>query len=190
MSVPLSLPCRVITLNVTTGPARAGTTLEGLVAEAIRLKQDTTDSLARFFALPEVVIGDVVHTLWNGGWVWMDFDTGLIGLTDRAEERDWDPANHPAVRTDRREYLYEPLSRLVFSQAQGRRRPHRDYVEVPPDVEGGVPIADTAPTELRAAVQRLVQEEQESYDNVVLSVLPAGARVRRAPCAGCHCRRR
>jgi hypothetical protein len=174
VSVLLSLPCRVITLNVMTGPARAGTTLEGLVAEAIRLEHDTTRDLARFFALPEVVIGDVVHTLWNGGWVWMDFDSGRIGLTDRAQERDWDPANHPAARTDRREYLYEPLSRLVFAQKQSRQRPHRDYVEVPADVEGGGPLADASPTELRAAVQRLVHEEQDSsYNSVVLSVLPA-----------------
>jgi hypothetical protein len=175
MSVQLTLPCRVITLNVTLGPARAGTTLEGLVAEAIRLKRDTTDSLATFFALPEVVIGDVVHSLWNGGWVWIDFDTGRIGLTDRAEEKDWDPVNHPAVRTERREYLYEPLSQLVFTQREGRRRPHRDHVEVPADIEAGIPIADAAPAELRGAVQRLVQEEQQSsYNSVVLSVLPAG----------------
>ena len=173
MSTYLSLPCRVITLNVTLGPASGGTTLEALVAEAIRLKRDTTESLASFFALPEPVIGDVVHSLWNGGWLWIDFDTGRIGLTDRAEERDWDPANHPAVRTERREYLYEPLSQLVFPQRQGQRRPHRDYLEVPADIDAGMPIADTAPAELRGAVQRLVVEEQESsYNSVVLSVLP------------------
>ena len=174
MSIDLSLPCRVITLNVTIGPSRAGTTLEGLVAEAIRLKHDSTARLARFFALPEVLIGDVIHSLWNGGWVWMDFDTGKIGLTDRTSEGDLDPSNHPAVRTDRREYLYEPLSRLVFSQTQGRRRPHRDFVEVPADFEGALPLADAAPTDLRAAVQRLIEDEQESaYNSLVLSVLPA-----------------
>ena len=161
---------------MTLGPASGGTTLEALVAEAIRLKRDTTESLASFFALPEPVIGDVVHSLWNGGWLWIDFDTGRIGLTDRAEERDWDPANHPAVRTERREYLYEPLSQLVFPQRQGQRRPHRDYLEVPADIDAvGMPIADTAQRKSRGAVQRLVVEEQESsYNSVVLSVLPAG----------------
>ncbi|WP_225076842.1 hypothetical protein [Streptomyces sp. CoT10] len=173
MSLELSLPCRVITLNVQLGPAKGGTTLEALVSEAIKLQHDTTRSLADFFAIPEPVIGDVVHSLWNGGWIWIDFDTGRIGLTER--ERSVDPASDPGARTERREYLYEPLSQLVFSQREGTRRPHRDQLEVPADAEVSLTLADTAPAELRGAVQRLMLEEQRTAsDSVVLSVLPAG----------------
>ncbi|MCX4992889.1 MULTISPECIES: hypothetical protein [unclassified Streptomyces] len=173
MSLHLSLPCRVITLNVQLGPAKGGTTLEALVSEAIKLGRCTTQSLADFFALPEPVIGDVVHSLWNGGWIWIDFDTGRIGLTER--ERSLDPASDPGARTERREYLYEPLSQLVFSHREGARRPHRDQLEVPADAEVSLTLADTAPAELRGAVQRLMLEEQKTAsDSVVLSVLPAG----------------
>jgi hypothetical protein len=176
VSVPLTLPCRVITLNVKLGPRKGGTTLEAMAAEAIQLGYDTATRLAGFFALPEPVIVDVVHSLWNGGWVWLDFETGSIGLTERAEKQTWDPAGDPAVRTERREYLYEPLSQLVFSQGSGRRRPHREHLEVPADVEATLTIADTSQVELRGAVQRLVEDEQRtSAQTVVLSVLPAGA---------------
>ncbi|MEV7047207.1 hypothetical protein [Streptomyces anulatus] len=173
MSIELSLPCRVITLNVQLGPAKGGTTLEALVSEAIKLKHETTRSLADFFAIPEPVIGDVVHSLWNGGWIWIDFDTGRIGLTER--ERSSDPASDPGARTERREYLYEPLSQQVFSQREGIRRPHRDQLEVPADAEASLTLADTAQAELRGAVQRLMLDEQRTAsDSVVLSVLPAG----------------
>jgi hypothetical protein len=176
LSLDLSLPCRLIILNVQLGPAKSATTLEALVAEAIGLERDTTRSLADFFALPEPVIGDVVHSLWNGGWIWVDFDSGRVGLTERAQERAWDPANDPGARTERREYLYEPLSQLVFSVKEGTRRPHRDHLEVPADAEARLTIKDTAPLELRGAVQRLMLEEElAGSDSVVLSVLPAGS---------------
>jgi hypothetical protein len=172
-SVDLALPCRLVVLAVQLGPEDGVTTLEDLVVQAIAAGRATAPALAELFALPQRILLDVVHTLWSRGYITVDFESGRLDLSDGTREvlaaTDGGSLRSASVKSQQLEYLFEPITGMIFPKADGDRRPGEGSVELP--VDDGVSETDLPHLELLRAVQSAVRNDRRAgFRRTVLDV--------------------
>jgi hypothetical protein len=169
--VELALPCRLIRLDLRVGPEQGVTTLEDLVARAIlagserppaasgRTELTTTEYLSWLFAVPERVVVDVIGSLWNKGYVTVDFDSGHIELSPEALAR---LARQESLAADgeiqTKEFLFEPITGMILPERMGRGGPGDGTVQLP--LRPGVRESDLPALELVRSVQAALRYER------------------------------
>lgn len=160
LPVELAIPCRLITLQVRTGPEAGMTTLEGFVARAILLGRTRVSRIAELFAVPDRMIIDVISSLWSKGHITVDLDGGTIDLSASARETlarrgtlaDADQQIQP------RKFLFEPITGLIFLERHGVTRPREASLRMP--LANGITETDISREELVRAVQSAVRDDR------------------------------
>jgi hypothetical protein len=169
--VELALPCRLIRLDLRVGPEQGVTTLEDLVARGIlagserppaangRTELTTTEYLSWLFEVPERVVVDVIGSLWNKGYVTVDFDSGHIELSPEALAR---LSRQEPLAADgemqTKEFLFEPITGMILPERMGRAGPGDGTVQLP--LRPGVRESDLPQLELVRSVQAALRYER------------------------------
>lgn len=168
--VELALPCRLISLQLSLAPESGLSSLENLVARAVLIGRDTTEQLAKLFRLSERLVGDVVTTMWEKGFLVVDLEEGTLDLSESARvslTKKGEVSSQP--RTKPQKFVFEPLSRVVLidSDRSVVRWAGQNSVKVR---AGNVVSAEDVPEgDLVLAVQKAMDRERArgNRDNVL-----------------------
>ncbi|WP_433788575.1 hypothetical protein [Actinoplanes sp. CA-252034] len=175
--IELAVPCRVLTLEIVVAGADGLSTLEGFVARAVLLGVNTSERLAKFFAVPERVIVDVVGGLWTTGLITIDPYIGTIEVSEAARERlvssqgATPTLDLPGV-SKRRNFLFEPATGIILPEKQALGRPNEGAIRLP--LVAGLSETDIPREELVRSVQTVLRRERRSGATTVVRSVSFG----------------
>lgn len=158
-SLLISIPCRLITLNVELGEADGASTLEGLVLRAVAGGRSTVKDLSDLFSLPNRLMLDVVHGLWSRGLLAVDFSknvleptsTGLAACSGGEDES-------LVAKVEKAKFLFDPVTETVMPHRPGMEKAQFGSLEMP--VSRGVDASDIPPNSLLRAVREAMRVER------------------------------
>lgn len=169
--IDLALPCRLISLKVKVGPERDATTLEELAAKAILAGRTSVERLAELFGLPRRLLLDVVLSLWDKGFVSIDMESGVVGLSETAHKRlvSGESMRDAATEIEDRQFLFEPITGRVLGANEGYPNAPAGTLQAP--LHHGIRESDLSADELLRAVQAAIRlERRQGFRKNVLEV--------------------